>query len=156
MAGNGWTACHSAARNENLEILELLLKNGANPKLKAEGRCWSSWFCNEKVLELLNRAAEDTFYLWGTENLWTKDFFDEAGCFSYDSTHPKMDNMWGPGEEECAKMVMKTEDFNVLLPLVQAVKWVNSFHFWREADFSLLFHASLANSQQQGGRAPPP
>jgi len=40
-----------------------------------------------------------------------------------------------------------TQDVNVLLPLINTIKWVNAFHFWRDADFSLLFHASLANNK---------
>ena len=62
-------------------------------------------------------------------------------------TYPNMDNVWGAEEEEFSKMIMKTQDLNVLLPLIRAVKWANAFHFWREADFSLLFHASLANNK---------
>ena len=62
-------------------------------------------------------------------------------------TYPNMDNVWGAEEEEFSKMIMKTQDLNVLLPLIRAVKWVNAFHFWRDADFSLLFHTSLANNK---------
>ena len=58
-----------------------------------------------------------------------------------------IDNVWGKEEDEIMKMVGKTEDLNFLLPSIQAVKWVNAFHFWREADFSLLFHASVSNNR---------
>ena len=58
-----------------------------------------------------------------------------------------MDNVWGPEEEELSKKIMMTQDLNVLLPLINAIRWVNAFHFWRDADFSLLFHASLANNR---------
>ena len=58
-----------------------------------------------------------------------------------------IENVWGKEEEDLSKMIGNTQDLNVLLPPMQAVKWVNAFHFWREADFSLLFHASLANNR---------
>ena len=58
-----------------------------------------------------------------------------------------IENVWGKEEEEFYNMIGKTQDFNVLLKLVQMLKWVNAFHFWRDADFSLLFHASLANNK---------
>lgn len=32
--GNGWTALHSAASNERVQVLRLLLKHGANPAIK--------------------------------------------------------------------------------------------------------------------------
>ena len=62
--------------------------------------------------------------------------------------HPNLaiHNVWGKEEEELSLMIGKTQDINVLQPLIKAVKWVNAFHFWREADFSLLFHASIANN----------
>ena len=62
-------------------------------------------------------------------------------------TYPTMDNVWGTEEEELSKKIMMTQDLNVLLPLINAIRWVNAFHFWRDADFSLLFHASLANNR---------
>ena len=58
-----------------------------------------------------------------------------------------IENVWGKEEEELSKMIRKTQDFNTLLPLVQAVNWVNAFHFWRETDFSLLFHAAISNNK---------
>ena len=58
-----------------------------------------------------------------------------------------IENVWGKEEEELSKMIGKTQDFNTLLPLVQAVTWVNAFHYWREADFSLLFHAAISNNK---------
>jgi len=58
-----------------------------------------------------------------------------------------IENVWGKEEEDLLKMIGKTQDLNILLPLVQAVKWVNAFHYWREADFSLLFHTALSNNR---------
>ena len=57
-----------------------------------------------------------------------------------------IENVWGKEEEELSNKIQMTQDLNILLPLIQAVKWVNAFHYWREADFSLLFHASIANN----------
>merc|ERR1712027_6058 len=62
-------------------------------------------------------------------------------------TPSTIDNVWGPEEDELSKKIMVTQDMNVLLPLIKAIKWPNAFHFWRDADFSLLFHASLANNK---------
>ena len=62
-------------------------------------------------------------------------------------TYPNLNNVWGPEEEELSAKIMMTQDINVLIPLINAIKWVNAFHFWRNADFSLLFHASLANNK---------
>ena len=59
MEGTKWTAGHAATKRGNLEILELLLKNGASQDTQACHRdfgknlCFADVTSNERVLQLL-------------------------------------------------------------------------------------------------------
>ena len=55
-------------------------------------------------------------------------------------------SMWGNQETEFLNAIKKTQDHGVLIPLSQSLKSPNAFHFWKEADFTLLFHASIINN----------
>ena len=57
-----------------------------------------------------------------------------------------MQNVWGTQETEFLNAIKKTQDHSVLIPLSQNLKSPNAFHFWKEADFTLLFHASIINN----------
>lgn len=55
--------------------------------------------------------------------------------------------VWGEDETKLYEAIVKTQDLNVLNPLFANLKEPNSFHLWKDADFSLLFHASVGNNK---------
>jgi hypothetical protein len=59
-------------------------------------------------------------------------------------------NQWGPAEDEVLKIMRdKPGDLKKRLKdAISRVQDVNLFHDWRDADFSLLFHASLEDCQE--------
>ena len=58
----------------------------------------------------------------------------------------KMENVWGAPETELLDAMRRTQDLSVLGPLSLKIKWPNAFQFWKNADFTLLFHASIINN----------
>ena len=61
-------------------------------------------------------------------------------------TEVLLENVWGSPETEFLNAMRKTQDLSVLVPLGQNLKWPNAFHSWKDADFILLFHASINNN----------
>ena len=82
--------------------------------------------------------------------------------------------VWGEAETKLYEAIVKTQDLNVLQPLFDNLKQPNAFHLWKDvskhsrfsgkfsvghiirvplhhplfqADFSLLFHASVGNNK---------
>ena len=57
------------------------------------------------------------------------------------------ENVWGTPETEFLDAIKKTQDLSVLVPISQNIRWPNAFQFWKDADFTLLFHASIINNK---------
>lgn len=58
-----------------------------------------------------------------------------------------MENAWGTPETEFLDAMRKTQDHSVLEPLSRNLGRPNAFQFWKDADFTLLFHASIINNR---------
>ena len=56
------------------------------------------------------------------------------------------ENVWGTPETEFLDAIKKTQDLSVLVPISRNIRWPNAFQFWKDADFTLLFHASIINN----------
>merc|ERR1712018_747496 len=54
--------------------------------------------------------------------------------------------IWTENEQKFLEMMKKTRDYNALKELADKLKAPNAIHLWREADFTLLFHASIENN----------
>jgi len=54
--------------------------------------------------------------------------------------------VWTDNEQKFLEMMKKTRDYNALKELADKLKAPNAVHLWREADFTLLFHASIENN----------
>ena len=59
-----------------------------------------------------------------------------------------VENVWGSPETEFLDAMRKTQDPSVLVPLSLNIRWPNAFQFWKGADFTLLFHASIINNKK--------
>ena len=54
--------------------------------------------------------------------------------------------IWTENEQKFLEMMKKTRDYNALSELANNLKAPNAVHLWREADFTLMFHASIENN----------
>jgi len=51
--------------------------------------------------------------------------------------------IWTDNEQKFFDLMKQTRDYNALKELAVKLKAPNAVHFWRGADFTLLFHASI-------------